>query len=280
MKNLLILFSLFVLGLSSLIGQAPQSLQYQAVARDANGDCLSDASISIRFSIRDSATTGPILYQEQHVGVQTNAQGLFSLLIGADNSLATGGGQTTDFSEIYWNGQIRWLEIEMDPAGGATFAQVGSQQLLSVPYALSAGNGLQFSATNQDEFLRWFGENGIQNGVIGGNAPDFNNGMLRLYNRTGQTDAELYSFRNGNDEYGVFTLYGANGSLNHAMSVFSSNGRSRGAQSWRDDQGATQVSVYINTSNQGVIEADVKNFVMDHPLDPNKEIVYACIEGP
>ncbi|MEL6593618.1 MAG: collagen-like protein, partial [Bacteroidota bacterium] len=94
MKNLLILFSLFVLGLSSLIGQAPQSLQYQAVARDANGDCLSDASISIRFSIRDSATTGPILYQEQHVGVQTNAQGLFSLLIGADNSLATGGGQT------------------------------------------------------------------------------------------------------------------------------------------------------------------------------------------
>ncbi|MFK7926204.1 MAG: hypothetical protein AB8H47_29920, partial [Bacteroidia bacterium] len=36
----------------------------------------------------------------------------------------------------------------------------------------------------------------------------------------------------------------------------------------------------VNASNQGVLEADMKNFVMDHPLDANKEIVYACIEGP
>ncbi len=280
MKNLLVILCFFSLGHSLLTAQSPQFLSYQAVARDANGDCISDASISVRFSIRDSTASGPILYQEQHIGLATNAQGLFSLSIGADPALATGAGQFSDFADIYWNGQIRWLEVDMDPSGGATFVLVGSQQLLSVPYALSASNGLQFSAGNQDEFLRWHGANGIQNGVIGGNGAGFNNGMLRLYNSAGQTDAELYSNLNGNDEYGVFTLYGANGSLNHAMSVFSSNGRSRGAQTWRDDQGATQVSVYINTSNQGVVEADIKNFVMDHPLDADREIVYACIEGP
>ncbi|MEL7533239.1 MAG: hypothetical protein AAFN10_18145 [Bacteroidota bacterium] len=280
MKNLLIYFSLLILGLASAFAQAPQAISYQAVARDANGECISDASISLRFSIRDASDNGPIMYQEQHIGVATNAQGLFSLVIGADPALATGAGQVSDFAELSWDNQPKWLEIDMDPSGGATFVLVGNQQLISVPYALSAGNGLQYSATNQDQFMRWYGANDSINGLIGGTGTGLNNGVLALYNSLGEERAGLRSQLNGIDEYGSFVLYGANGTLNHAMSVISSNGRSRGAQSWRDDLGAAQVEVYINNNNQGVIEADVKNFVMDHPLDPNKEIVYACIEGP
>ncbi len=38
--------------------------------------------------------------------------------------------------------------------------------------------------------------------------------------------------------------------------------------------------IYRNASGQSVIQASMKNFVMDHPTDPSKEIWYACIEGP
>ncbi|MEM7369482.1 MAG: hypothetical protein AAF587_12845 [Bacteroidota bacterium] len=280
MKKRIVIFPLFLFMLGLSYGQTPQAFSYQAVARDANGDCLGDATISVRFSIRDSSSTGPILYQEQHIAIQTNAQGLFSLPIGADTTLATGAGQISDFANLYWTNQLRWLQVDIDPAGGATFVMVGSQQLLTVPYAMSAGNGLQLSTINQDEFMRWHDPDGKRNGVIGGNGSGLTNGYLGLYNSTEETKAELYSGKAGTDEYGVFALYGSNGTLNHAMSVFSSNGRSRGAQSWRDDQGVTQVAVYINTNNEGIIEADIKNFVMDHPLDPAKEIAYASLEGP
>lgn len=42
----------------------------------------------------------------------------------------------------------------------------------------------------------------------------------------------------------------------------------------------TKASMFTNGSNQGVVQADVKNFSIAHPEDPDKRIVYACIEGP
>ncbi|HMW40425.1 MAG TPA: hypothetical protein PKN57_12500 [Saprospiraceae bacterium] len=38
--------------------------------------------------------------------------------------------------------------------------------------------------------------------------------------------------------------------------------------------------MYRNASGQSVVQANIKNFVMDHPTDPTKEIWYACVEGP
>ncbi len=41
------------------------------------------------------------------------------------------------------------------------------------------------------------------------------------------------------------------------------------------------VQIYVDpSSGDGTIVADVKNFAIDHPLEDNKEIVYASIEGP
>lgn len=46
-----------------------------------------------------------------------------------------------------------------------------------------------------------------------------------------------------------------------------------------------QVGMYLDASNNGILKctrviSSVKNFVMDHPLDNKKEIVYASLEGP
>jgi hypothetical protein len=43
--------------------------------------------------------------------------------------------------------------------------------------------------------------------------------------------------------------------------------------------GSNISGMYLDGAN-AILTADLKNFVMQHPTDPNKEIAYACIEGP
>ncbi len=38
--------------------------------------------------------------------------------------------------------------------------------------------------------------------------------------------------------------------------------------------------IYINEFNQGIVFGDSKSFVIDHPTQPDKDIWYACVEGP
>lgn len=116
-----------------LQAQVPQAFSYQAVARDASGVCLSDQDIDILISIYDSSSTGTLVYKERHDNVMTNAQGLFSLSIGTGvpQGIAT-------FSSLDWSISQRWIAIEIDAGNG--FKTVGSQQLMTVPYAMYAGN--------------------------------------------------------------------------------------------------------------------------------------------
>lgn len=44
--------------------------------------------------------------------------------------------------------------------------------------------------------------------------------------------------------------------------------------------GIARAGAYVNASNQGILYSDVKNFRMEDPRDAEKEIWYACIEGP
>ncbi len=47
-----------------------------------------------------------------------------------------------------------------------------------------------------------------------------------------------------------------------------------------DNKSTLQAGMYINGQGKGVLFADIKNFVEPHPKDPEKEIVYASLEGP
>ncbi|MEM7373753.1 MAG: hypothetical protein AAF587_34340 [Bacteroidota bacterium] len=333
MKYIISLF-LFLIITSGLLAQVPQAFSYQAVARDADGVCIQNSSISIRISIRDTAANGPILYQEQHFGVQTNSQGLFSLLIGADPSKATGGGETTDFSSLSWANQSRWMEVEMDTSDGGAFLPVGSQQLLSVPYSLAADNGKQLSQANGNEYLILHGKNGQENVNIGGRtdangdynygrvyvmdnagitkgqfqtnnsyngagelilrgangeisaqiystAPtgttDSNYGYLKLFNESNSSRVRMYV--SNTEKHGVLQLLGPNSNSNVVLSNWSGNDN-HGYMDVRDANGSWQARMYVDGSGNGIIQKDVSNFIMDHPHDPTKDIVYACIEGP
>jgi hypothetical protein len=112
--------------------QVPQGIPYQAVARNSSGTVLASATISVRFSIHDAAADGSVVYAETH-NVTTSAQGLFTVHIGQ------GTPESGVFSDINWGVNAKFLQVEMDPAGGSSYADIGTQQMMSVPYALYAG---------------------------------------------------------------------------------------------------------------------------------------------
>jgi hypothetical protein len=110
--------------------QAPQALNYQAVARTADGVIIPTQNIGVRFSILDGSVTGTTLYSETHT-VITNSYGLFTLSIGKGTPV------TSTFANVNWaSGTDKFLKVEIAPAGGTTYQLQGTTQLLSVPYAL------------------------------------------------------------------------------------------------------------------------------------------------
>lgn len=130
MKKLLF-FSLFLTSVFCF-GQVPQGISYQAIALDGSGNPIVSLPVGIRLSILDSSASGSVLYTETHTPT-TNAQGLYNLVIGQ------GTPTTGTFSAIKWETNSKFLQVEMDAAGGTNYTLVGSTQLLSVPYALYAG---------------------------------------------------------------------------------------------------------------------------------------------
>ena len=118
--------------MSSALAQAPQKVNYQAVVRDASGNPLAaGTSVSIRFQIHDLSPAGSIVYTETTTAV-TNQFGLI------DYALGTGG----NLSTVNWGGGSKYLQVQIDPAGGSNFSDMGTAQLLSVPYALFSGNSI------------------------------------------------------------------------------------------------------------------------------------------
>jgi hypothetical protein len=136
------LFNILVLVLIAniAIAQAPQGIPYQAAARNSSGAILASTNISVRFTIRDSIATGTIKYRETH-SVTTTAQGMFSLNVG-QGTVVSG-----TFAGINWGVNSKFMQMEMDPAGGSSYIDMGTSQMMSVPYAMCAGT---LSTINSD----------------------------------------------------------------------------------------------------------------------------------
>jgi hypothetical protein len=129
MKKLLTVTSILFLCVF-VNAQVPQGLNYQAVARTADGVIIPTQNIGVRFSILDGSVTGTVLYSETHT-VVTNSYGLFTLAIGKGTPV------TSTFPGINWaSGTDKFLKVEIAPAGGSNYQLQGTTQLLSVPYAL------------------------------------------------------------------------------------------------------------------------------------------------
>lgn len=120
------------------MAQAPASFKYQAVLRDARGNIRANTSTSIVISILQGNTTGTSVYRETH-SASTDGYGLINLEIG--KGIATIG----TFSGINWGTSTYFVKVTVDGV------EMGTAQLLSVPYALYANNaGNGFSGNYSD----------------------------------------------------------------------------------------------------------------------------------
>src|SRR5678816_2601111 len=120
---------LFILFSSVALAQVPNQINYQGVARNSVGNVLPNKNISVRLSVRDGNATGTIVYSETR-SITTNNFGLFTLAIGS----AGASNITGTIATINWSSGAKYLQVEVDPNGGSTFLDLGSAQLLSVPY--------------------------------------------------------------------------------------------------------------------------------------------------
>lgn len=121
-----------------LSAQSPQSFTYQSVIRNSTDQLVSNSPIGTRISIIQGNPNGTDVYVETH-NASTNMNGLLSLVVGAGTI------QNGDFSTIDWGNGPYFIKTETDINGGANYVLTGTQQLMSVPYALyaeTAGNAL------------------------------------------------------------------------------------------------------------------------------------------
>lgn len=131
MNKLFVCLGILFMAPVFLWAQSPKAFNYQAIARNQNGEVLTEQTIGMRISILQTTITGSAIFSERHEAV-TNEFGLLSLKIGAGQLLSG------SMDDIRWGQQEYFLKIEMDVTGGSNYIEMGTSQLLSVPYALHA----------------------------------------------------------------------------------------------------------------------------------------------
>ncbi|MFT5019965.1 MAG: hypothetical protein ACI9CU_001357, partial [Polaribacter sp.] len=171
--------------------QAPEMFNYQGVARNADGKVLSNQEISLRIGILSAVNMDRAVYAEEHA-IKTNNFGLFSIQIGNGEALEG------EISKVDWESSAHYVAIQLDADNSGNFLEMGTSQLLSVPYALYAkrsGTEQNTSAgTNRSDPNDW---------TINGNT-----GTDAATNFLGTTDAQDLVFKTNNQEAGRFNQTG------------------------------------------------------------------------
>jgi ribosome maturation factor RimP len=129
------------------LAQAPTQINYQGIARNSKGNGVSSHLISVRLTIHDGSSGGPAVFSERR-SVMTNTFGLFNIAIGSPGA----SGVIGSIGGIDWTSGPKYLQVEMDPDGGSAFLNMGTAQLLSVPYALYAASAMPTGPAGGDLF--------------------------------------------------------------------------------------------------------------------------------
>lgn len=120
-----------ILFATNLMAQTPEKLSYQAVIRNASNQLVTNQAVGMQISILQGSASGTAVYVETH-SPTTNGNGLVSVEIGGGVVI------NGDFSAIDWANSSYFVKMETDPSGGTSYTIEGTNQLLSVPYALHA----------------------------------------------------------------------------------------------------------------------------------------------
>jgi hypothetical protein len=150
LKNLLLTCLLFIVG--SAIAQPPPAMNYQSIAKDPLGNVAKNRDVYAKVTLyQNSAVGGTKVWEESFISRSDN-DGIFIIVIG--RGTIAQGINIKDISQIDWGNGPFFLNLKVAVApsipaawwvAADNYLDMGTTQMMSVPYALYAGNA---SVTN------------------------------------------------------------------------------------------------------------------------------------
>lgn len=137
MKKLFTICILFFVTVAAF-AQAPQSFNYQGVARNTTGTPYVNQTMNIRLSIHTGTASGNIEYAEVRT-ITTNAFGLFTVQVGSAGANSTQG----NFLTVSWAAEAKYLQSEVNLPGTLNYIDLGTVKLQSVPYSLHSNEAAE-----------------------------------------------------------------------------------------------------------------------------------------
>lgn len=129
MKKHLLSIALIMIGVILGYSQSPNGFNYQTVVRDGSGVLQANTSVTFEVSIISGSITNSPVFTETHIQT-TNQFGIANFSIGSGTpTLGT-------FSSIDWSTGDFFINTQVDLGSG--LQDMGTNQLLSVPFALHA----------------------------------------------------------------------------------------------------------------------------------------------
>jgi hypothetical protein len=155
-RNLLLMLVVFIAG--SVIAQPPPSIGITSAALDPMGNPAKNRMIYVKDIIYQTSPIGGVkVWEEAHV-VTSNADGLFTIFVGSGTKAS--GINLLNIGQIDWGNGPFFINYRVAVApsipaswwvAADNYVDIGTTQLLSVPYALYAGNA---SVTNVNTSLQ------------------------------------------------------------------------------------------------------------------------------
>ncbi len=135
MKKNYIILLIAILFSGTGIAQTLQKnyINYQGVARSAGNELMASEDMTIGISLRFGASNEAIEYEENHA-LTTDANGVFSLKIGSGSTVSG------DYDTLPWGSLATYVTVAINGN------EVGTTEMMAVPYAISSGDADDQSA--------------------------------------------------------------------------------------------------------------------------------------
>ncbi|MES2005685.1 MAG: hypothetical protein V4450_14295 [Bacteroidota bacterium] len=149
-RTLVIACLVFSAGLS--MAQPPPVMNYQSVAKDPQGNPASNRDVYVKIIIYQTSPIGGVNVWEETHTARSDKDGIFVIYIGKGTKSSTT--RATDIGKIDWANGPFFINVKVAVApsipavwwvAADNYIDIGTTQLMSVPYALFAGNA---SVTN------------------------------------------------------------------------------------------------------------------------------------
>ncbi len=132
-KNYLISIALLFFGIINAQEAQKNFINYQGVARNAENQLMAGENMVLGIDLKIGSPVATPTYSENH-SITTDTNGVFSLKIGNGNT--TSG----DYNSIPWGSGATFVTVSINGS------EIGTTEMMAVPYALSSGDASQSAA--------------------------------------------------------------------------------------------------------------------------------------